>query len=252
MEAVMKLLLHVSIWAVLVGGCATTGVAVVPTADWQSVPTSERAAIDRATDGNVEVAQADVRAAEVALQDARRQVQTRVAARAVTPQTPATGGDSWVAAMRDHEQIKSDAMSRVASAKQNWLAANVVWREQRLAAAIVHASLMNCKRELDRADAIDQHLRGSDTYDVATYRGQVGHAQEQWYVASSRAVAARDGLELASAKLASAKEAFAQLVRSGPTFETASTHMRLSGFTVADSDRRAGRRVEKSYLSLSK
>jgi hypothetical protein len=245
----MKLLLHVSMWTVLVG-CATTGVSVVPSADWQSVPPAERAAIDHSSDKDVVAARADVRAAEAALQDARRQLPTRVATRPVTAQAPANGGDAWVAAMRDHELIKSDAMSRVATAKQNWLAATVVWREERLAAAIARVSLVTCKRELDRAHAIDQHMRGSDTYDVATFRGQVGHAQERWFVTSTRAVAARDALELASAKLASAKEAFAQLVRSGPSFGSTPTQMRLSGFTVADSDRRNHRRFETSYLSL--
>jgi hypothetical protein len=75
-------------------------------------------------------------------------------------------------------------------------------------------------REVTRAKAVDRHRLGFDRYDAAEYRGQLAHTQESWYVAETRATAAREVLVNATAKLAAAKDAYASLVRTGPLAPT--------------------------------
>jgi hypothetical protein len=72
--------------------------------------------------------------------------------------------------------------------------------------------VIDTQRELDRAHAVDRNMVGDD-YQVAPYRGQLAQAQVHWYATNERAAAARADVVRASADVASAKEAFAQLVR---------------------------------------
>lgn len=239
---------------VVLAGCATAGFEVVPDSDWHTVPQAQRDPLDHSFDVELARAQHDVQLATAALADAQRAVQPRpVMHRAPVPNADA----ELTAALRDHEQLKTEALGRVDAAKISWSHANLEWRKQRLAAAVAQVAVVQSEHEVQRARAIDQRLTGDDTYDVTKFRGQLAHAQETAYAASSRAAAARIALERASAEVASQKEAFAQLVRNGPpTLEAASTKMRLGGWMASsDGTKRRGLKLvstPQSYLHLLK
>src|SRR4029078_11546639 len=67
-----------------------------------------------------------------------------------------------------------------------------------------------------RAQAVDRNLSGTDTYNLAPLRGQYSHDQQRWHTATNNVKQSRDELERASANLATAKEAYATLMRGGP------------------------------------
>jgi hypothetical protein len=181
---------------VVVAGCATTGMQRVPDADWRAMSAADRDAVDKVTTAETTRARVSLQRATDALADAKRK-------QASKPPTHALATDPDT-----REQL-----ARVDAAAAAWSRANVAWCEDRLEAARVQIDLAAAEQEARRAETIDQHMRGGDTYDVATYRGQLADAQLRYNEAAQRAAHSRIALVWAAADLASQKEAFAQLIR---------------------------------------
>jgi chromosome segregation ATPase len=155
----------------------------------------------------------------------------------------------WAVALHEHERQKQEVLGEVERAKLAWRDADLTWRQHRVEAATARVELVRCEREYARARAVDHVLLGDDVYaDVAQFRGQLARVQERWYAVSSAATAARDALERASAKLASVKEAYAQLMRSGPAVPASLDDHRLQLTDWSATDRR--RRVPRSTTYL--
>ena len=117
--------------------------------------------------------------------------------------------------------------------------------------------MLIAQREVIRAQAINRNLPGDDTYDSAPVRGQFSRAQQRWYAVSTRARTARDAFEHASTDLASAKEAYAQIMRNGPArmrgllaADDHPTHLELAGW-VANAVDPAFRRPEANLATLA-
>ncbi len=109
---------------------------------------------------------------------------------------------------------KTAARGRIdAATLTHFRQAELTWRLRRVDAAKVRLGVVTAEQELDRAKAIDRHLVVGETYVVATYRGQVARAQQDWYAAQDRVTVARADEQRASIGLASAKDAFARLLR---------------------------------------
>jgi len=198
----------------LIAACAHQQL-VVPESDWERVPAPQRAAIDRKHEADLVFAHAEVKAATAGLAEAQR------------PPAPAQGGagamtrpdpdaDPWTMAIYDHDQSRSSARTRVQDAQAAWQRMRLTWRQRQLDAATARVDMLVCDRELTRARAIDRTLPGDEHYDSAPLQGQFSTAQRRWYAAATAARAARVELERASTTLASAKEAYAQLMRNGP------------------------------------
>lgn len=178
----------------VIGGCATTELIHVPQSDWRLVPEKQRVEIDHQIDAELVTARAELHAAEVGL----------AAAKKLPPPAhhPVTGDPERAAAA-----AQIDAMQAA------WAKAYLAWNQQRVAAATARIAVISFERELVRAKAVDHSLPVGDTYDTAAYRGQLAEAQGSWYAAESGANQARAALENASAHIASAKEAYAQLMK---------------------------------------
>jgi hypothetical protein len=228
---------------------------VVPDSDWQKVPPAERAAIDRKHEAIVVAAHAELKAATAGLADAQRPPGSSRAATAGASSKLDPDADPWEIAVRDHDQQRTAARARVDAARTEWLRARLAWRTHQVDAAGARIDLLVCDRELTRARAIDHTLPGSDRYDSAPLQGQFSRAQKRWHAASTAARQARIAFERASTTLASAKEAYAQLMRNGPArLELAlpavpsdgdeRPRLELTGWTISRSDiaRRRGLR----------
>src|SRR5262249_23688806 len=122
---------------------------------------------------------------------------------------PATA-DDW---FKEREPMRKDVAARADQARDAWLHANIAWRQHRLDAAKARLDVIAPDRELTRAKAIHRHLLGDQAYATAIYRGQLARAQEPWYRAELAADSSRGELEHLGAKMASTKEAYAQLMR---------------------------------------
>src|SRR6185503_13661271 len=210
-------------------GCAPS-MLVVPDSDWQKVPAAERAAIDRKHDASVAAAQAELKAASAGLADAQRPPGARSASAAGASAKPDADADPWAIAIHDHDQQRTAARARVDAARTEWLRARVTWRQRQVETASARLELLVSDRELTRARAIDHSLPGSDHYDSAPLQGQFSNAQKRWHTAAMASRQARIEFERASTTLASAKEAYAQLMRNGPA--------RLEVALPADGDER--------------
>jgi hypothetical protein len=210
-------------------GCATTGVRRVPEADWRSVPVAERDAIDRANAADQARAQHELALARTAAVDAHRLPTALPVARTVG----------------DRDAAERAQLARIEAAKTEWARAGTVWRQDRLAAALTHIDVVSAEREAKRAEAIDTHLRGGDSYDIAEFRGQLARAQERYAVASEHATRSRLAFVRASADVASQKEAYAQLVRGRAPERSASERLELTGWTAApgEGSRRRGLKI---------
>jgi hypothetical protein len=225
MTPVLRLVLCLSVAA-----CATW--QTVPESDYVgNVPAAERAKLDAAHDATLVRAHADIQAAQVALADAQKLMQAD--ARPAAPAKPNAG--AWYA---DRTRERTQMMAEVVAARQAWLRTNLEWRQHRLDAAIARIEVIRNEREIDRARAIDHHLLGNDTYDAAIYRGQLAQVQERWYKAEVAANDARASLEHLGAKMASTKEAYAQLMRNVAPAPSDPSRFQLSGWTTADVPRR--------------
>ena len=211
---------------VVVAGCAAASFERVPDADWQSVPPRERAAMDGANDAELAHAQADIRAATASLAEAQKMLASQH--KQVVQPLPAYA-DQW---FKDREPLRKDAAVRADMTREAWLRANVEWRQHRLEAVTARIEVIKAEREVARAKAIDHHLLGDDTYDGAMYRGQLARLQDPWYRAELRADTTRGELEHLGAKMASAQEAYAQMMRMVAP-EDNEGRLKLSGWTVA-------------------
>ncbi len=219
----------------MASGCATTGLQIVPQSDWNKVPAAERAAADKTSDTQIAAAQLELQMATRSL--ARASVAPTAAKAGVPPAKPVTPAaapppDPFV---RDFEAGRRDALARIDLAKRAWQQADLTWRERQVDSATAHVEMVRCDREDQRAARIDRYMLGGDQYDTATYRGQLASAQEAWYAASRRAADARSALMRAGAELMSKKEAYAQLMRTGPAAPAgtdSAAPMRLSGLAV--------------------
>lgn len=213
----MSLGLRLCLLPLLVAGCAAERL-VVPDSDWNTVPAAKRAAVDRQMASDTTAAQAELTAASAGLAELERAPAAtggRATGTAVAAPT-ADDDKEWANALRSHERARRDAFARVEAARATWQSADRSWRQLRVAAAKERLEVLSAQRELVRAQTIDHNLPGTDHYDVAPLRGQFSQAQQRWYAVDTRARAARTALEKASASLASAKEAYAQLMRNGP------------------------------------
>jgi hypothetical protein len=212
----------------LIASCAHQQL-VVPESDWEKVPAPQRGAIDRKHEAALVSAHAEVKAATTGLAEAQRPPSaasgsTRAMAR------PDPDADPWAIAIYDHDQSRASARTRVQDALTAWQRTRLIWRQRQLDAATARVDVVVCDRELTRARAIDRTLPSDEHYDSAPLQGQFSTAQRRWYAAATAARVARVELERASTTLASAKEAYAQLMRKGP----AHLEMQLPG----DSDQR--------------
>lgn len=205
---------RLTLLALMLAGCSA-GFQTVPVDQWRTVPVAQRDAIDRTADATAIAADSELKSATAAVQAARSAVRASVPHHASAD--PAIADHDWALAVHDHEQSKRAMEVEVERAKAAWQRADLTWKVQRLDSATAHLEVVRCEREYDRARAVDHQLLGDDVYeDVAMFRGQLARAQERWFALTSGAAHARGALEDASAKVASVKEAYAQLMRSGP------------------------------------
>ena len=215
----MLLRLCLSLLPLLVAGCASE-VLVVPDSDWQKVPAAERDAIERQLAADLTSARAELAAATASLAELKRAqsppAATPAAPHAPTGAKPAENGDEPATASHSQDQAGVRAKAQVEAAKAAWQRADLTWRQLRVDAANARLATIGYQRELARAQAVDRNLPGTDHYDVAPVRGQFSHAQQRWHSVASAAAQAHTAFEQASANLASAKEAYAQLIRGGP------------------------------------
>jgi hypothetical protein len=223
----MRSLLRLAFVVVVVGGCATSGLQTISEAQWNTVPAAERAAADRVLDTELQAAQGELRDATRALSRASQAAPARGAARAAV-----TSDDDPL--IRAYEANRRDALARIDVAKHDWQQAELRWLQRRVNSATAHLEVVRCDREDQRARRIDQHMLGQDRFDTAPFHGQLAAAQEAWYAATRRTAEARALLVTAGAELASKKEAYAQLTRTGPAAPVqpdGAGPMRLSGWS---------------------
>jgi hypothetical protein len=204
---------------VVATGCATTEFLTVPDSDWRKLSQSDRDQIDR--DSNARDTQA------------RAELSSATAAEATARKLVAAPPPHHKAIVDDEGRVKTDALARIDTATAQQRKADLAWRVQRVEVAKARLDVVASERELARARTIDRRMTGDDSYDVGLYRGQLAHAQEKWYAAQARAAGTRAEVERAGAEVASAKEAFAQLVRSdGERLANNERDMKLSGWST--------------------
>src|SRR5262249_4866388 len=97
------------------------------------------------------------------------------------------------------------------------LRAQHVWRTARVELVETKIDVARCDYQVTRARAVDHHLLGTDTYDAAEYRMQLAEHQERWRTAELHSAEAQAALTRAQQDLATAKQTYADLVRTGPT-----------------------------------
>jgi hypothetical protein len=201
-------------------GCGA-GLATVSEHDMQVVPKAEQAKIDHDQSAELTRIQTEQRTASKAIGDARSALAAhRGHAQPVV--ATAAPGDDWAEAMRAHDHARTVALAEIDAATVAWLHARIAVHEQELEHATSELAVLHCRRELSRAYAVDRHLLGDDTYDTAPFRGQLASVQTRWYAAELRGSDARAALQRASTQLATAKDRYAQLVRSGPNAPSSS------------------------------
>ncbi|HEX3759451.1 MAG TPA: hypothetical protein VHW23_12130 [Kofleriaceae bacterium] len=238
--------LGLRLWLLLwIAGCAEQAL-VVPESDWNTVPAAQRAAIDHQYEADLAAARTELTAATASLAALPRtpppppKVEPRPSA---PPARAVDSDDPWQMAMRDHEQARSDARGRVETSQADVYRTDAAWRQLRVDTARARLDMLIAQREVIRAQTINHNLPGDDTYDSAPLRGQFSRAQQRWYAVASRGRAARDAFEHATTDLASAKEAYAQIMRNGPAHlrepiasDDHPTHLELPGWVVLESD----------------
>jgi hypothetical protein len=239
------------LWLLLwIAGCAEQAL-LVPESDWQTVPPAQRAAIDRKYEADLAASRAELAAATKSLGELPRTppppppAPAPAGARPSAPASAPSGDDPWQTAMRDHEHARADARGRVETTRVEAQRTDAAWRQLRFDTAQAEVDMLVAQREAIRAQAINRNLPGDDTYDSAPLRGQFSRAQQRWYAISTRARAARDAYERATTDLASAKEAYAQIMRNGPAHlrqslpsDDHTAHLELAGWVVLRSDLR--------------
>jgi hypothetical protein len=245
--------LRLSVVALCLAGCASQFLAV-PDSDWQTVPAPARASVDKQNDAELASARTELAAASASVAALQRsQPAPLPPAPARTARKPDPDSDAWEVAVYDHEQARITTFTRVENARVDWLRTDRAWRERWLAAAEARIEMVICKRELVRAQTIDRNLPGSDHYDTAPLRGQFSRAQQRWHILQTSSREARAAHERASATLASSKEAYAQLMRTGPgqsaerTADERAARLELSSWAIKRGDIKR-RRGLRNYL----
>jgi hypothetical protein len=254
----MSLGLRLSLLPLLIAGCASQ-LVTVPASDWQTVPAPQRETVDRQHAADLAAARTELTAATASLAAAQRSQPPPVAASrtATAPRTPVTakpaaGGDDSAKALQAQEKARIDVAAQIESAKAAWQRADLTWRQRRVDAANARFAVLDCQRELVRAQTIEHNLPGTDTYDIAPLRGQFSQAQQRWYGAANKARQARAAFEQASANLSAAKEAYAQVMRGGPrpapppSLAAAPPPLELPGWTLPRSEVRRRRGLRRS------
>jgi len=248
---------RLSLLPILFAGC-TSGLLVVPDADWQQVPPAQRAAIDRQYAADLAAARAEDTASKASLAELRHAPPPPAEARPLVvaaPDVKDADDPAWAEAVARYDKASAAARTKVDAAHVAAQRADLAWREARVEVAEARLDVLVRDRELRRAHAVDRNLLGTDTYDAAPLRGQMSEAQKRWYAASSKAHHARGAYEHAVAVLSMAKESYAQLMRGGPgqasvepppsaPIERVKPHFELPGWAVTRSDitRRRGLR----------
>jgi hypothetical protein len=212
----MLLRLCLSLLSLVVAACASEAL-VVPDSDWQKVPAADREAVDRQLAADLASARAELAAATTSLAELKRAPALPAAPpHAPTGEQPPATGDEPPPPVHVQDQASLRAKAQVETAKAAWQRADLTWRQLRVDAANARLATIGYEREMFRAQAVDRNLPGTDHYDVAPLRGQFSHAQQRWHTAANAAAQAHTAFEQAGANLASAKEAYAQLIRGGP------------------------------------
>jgi hypothetical protein len=200
-------------------GCAADRL-VVPASDWAGVPAPERTKIDQATTADLAEARAEAKAANASLAELQRtQPAPKGAAAApvkAEPPPPATDDAAWASEVQTHDRQRLAALAKIDADNADVRRADMVWRQRWVEEANDKVEMVECQRELTRAQVIDRNLTGDDTYETAPLRGQFSKAQVRWYKAAQDAGNARSDLARAVGALTMAKEAYAQLMRNGP------------------------------------
>jgi len=215
----MLLRFCLSLLSLVVAACASEAL-VVPDSDWQKVPAADREAVDRQLAADLASARAELDGATASLAELKR-APSAPATPAAPPhaspgEKPPATGDEPPPPSHVQDQASLHAKAQVETAKAAWQRADLTWRQLRVDAANARLATIGYERELFRAQAVDRNLPGTDHYDVAPLRGQFSHAQQRWHTAANAAAQAHAAFEQAGANLASAKEAYALLIRGGP------------------------------------
>ncbi|HEY0482938.1 MAG TPA: hypothetical protein VGD37_35695 [Kofleriaceae bacterium] len=238
----------------LIAGCAEQAL-VVPDSDWRTVPPMQRDKIDHQHDADLAAARAELAAASASLAAFQRAQPVAPHARPQAPAAAPDPDDAYAGVARDHEKARTDALHRVEAAVAELQRSDLAWRQLRVDAANARIHVVVSQRELTRAQTIDHNLPGTDHYEVAPLRGQFSRAQQHWYAIANQAGAARDAFERASTSLASAKEAYAQLMRGGMIHlpelagdDDHTAHLELTGWAVTRSDLLRRRRGLRHFL----
>jgi hypothetical protein len=224
-----------------IAGCAEP-LLVVPDSDWHTVPATQRDALDKQQESDLAAARAELAAASASLAAFQRAPAPPRAASTIK----ADPNDAWA---RDHERARADALARVDAAVAEVQRTDLAWRRLRVDAANARIKVVISQREVSRAQAIDHNLPGTDHYDIAPLRGQFSRIQQRWYAVSNSANTAREAFERANTSLASAKAAYAQVMRGGPlpppeavvAVNDHAAHLELPGWAITRSDIRRRR-----------
>ena len=209
----------------VVTGCAPEFLSVSEQ-DWHTVPQAQRDAIDRAHQAEVAQTQAELRAAVAGVAEARRGIVIHPTTRPVA----AAPGDDWADAIAADERQKAAARLQIDTAQADWQRARLAWQTARVELFSSQLDVLRAQYEVDRARAVDRNMLGDDTYDGAPLRGQLARIEKRWIAAQNAADTLHDDIARATARLASAKDGYAELVRRGPTAPGADTAMRLSSW----------------------
>ena len=180
---------------VMAAGCGAARMQTVAEARWQTVPQGERDSIDKPRQDDLSKANGEVMTAQRELDKARQ------------PQ-PSLG--------KPKDPMYGYALGKVDASRAAWQRANITWREQRLDAARAHIAVIQCDRELARAEAVDFHAGDDNGMDTTPYHAQLNNARDAWFRAQDRVALARKALDQAGEALANAKEEYAALVRAEP------------------------------------
>src|SRR5262249_12515562 len=148
-----------TLFALLVlGGCATTGLELVPQDDWNQVPIAERSRIEQDSAAQLQAARGELQSAQAVLARASSAAPTAGAV-----QQAATGENDPL--LREYMVNRREARARVDIAQHDWQQVKLRWLEQRVTSAAAHIEVVRCDREATRAQLVDQHMLGSDRYD---------------------------------------------------------------------------------------
>lgn len=142
---------------------------------------------------NIEAADAEKRASEVAMSEARSRM---------TKALPDKQEDAR------HDLMAAEAGVDVQAARQAWLAACETWRQRLVVAAEHHVAAAEAAVELARAQILARH---DDSIEVERYRGQYARLHKLWSEAQAQTKPARQEVDRLDAALTNAKGQYAKI-----------------------------------------